>query len=291
MTPGAGPADPGIRLPGLLFRKPVATLPLLGTGPGGRPGPVPRAPEPLSGPDRQRHSAGEPMLNAKKVLVIAAHPDDEVLGCGGALARLTAAGATGCILLLGEGPTSRLQTGDTAGAEQARGASRHAAKAAAETLGVRDLRFANFPDNAFDSVPLLQLVQAVETVAEEVRPDLVFTHHAGDLNIDHVLTHRAVLTAFRPLPGTPTLTLLGFEVASSTEYTPPGTGPAFQPTLFVDVADFLGAKQKALAAYAGEMRPWPHPRSVEGVDHLARLRGCQCGREAAEAFMVYRSLQ
>jgi LmbE family N-acetylglucosaminyl deacetylase len=220
----------------------------------------------------------------QSVLVVAAHPDDEALGCGGTLARLASRGANICVLLLGEGPTAR-----SGGAEVKRGATT-SALAAATVLGIRDVRFAALPDNRFDSVPLLDLCQKIEAVGREIDPDLVLTHHAGDLNIDHGLAARAALTAFRPLPGSKNRCVLGFEILSSTEYNPPGLGPAFQPNLYVDITDHLGAKQKALETYGSEMRPWPHPRSHEAVEHLARLRGSHCGCKAAEAFILYRTI-
>lgn len=227
-----------------------------------------------------------PMLPLfKRVLVVAAHPDDEMLGCGGTLARLRALGVDVTLMLLGEGPAAR----DGAD-EQATINSRSSALAAASMLNIHDVRFGNAPDNQFDTLPLLELARLIERVAEETSPDIVFTHHSGDLNIDHVLTYRAVITAFRPLPGAAPPVLLGFEVLSSTEYSPPGAGPAFQPTLYIDIEHFLSAKQRALAAYSSEMRPWPHPRSHEAVECLARLRGSQCGREAAEAFVLYRGV-
>lgn len=220
-------------------------------------------------------------------LAVAAHPDDEMLGCGGTLARLVEQRAQVHILLLGEGPMARPSETD-----DARLVARRSALAAAETLGIpaEHVHFAALPDNRFDTVPLLDIVQCIETLAAQVQPDIVFTHHAGDMNQDHRLTHQAVMTAFRPLPGTRPVTVLGFEVLSSTEYTPPHTAPTFCPNVFVDISATLEKKCSALAAYASEMRPWPHPRSIEAVGHLAALRGTFCGREAAEAFMLYRVL-
>ncbi|MDL2226366.1 PIG-L family deacetylase [Deltaproteobacteria bacterium OttesenSCG-928-M10] len=227
------------------------------------------------------------MLNIDRILVVAAHPDDEILGCGGTLARLHASGARLHILLLGEGPTSR--TGSIEN-DDLRLAARNSALEAAEIIGCKDVRLAGLPDNRFDTVPLLDLIRIVESAAEEIQPDLVFTHHSGDLNIDHRLTHQATLTAFRPLPGRKPATLLSFEVLSSTEYSVSDPASAFHPSVYVDISGYLQLKQKALIAYTTEMRPWPHPRSPEGVEHLARLRGCQCGVEAAEAFVLIRSV-
>lgn len=222
--------------------------------------------------------------SVSRILVVAAHPDDEMLGCGGTLAKLAAEGKKIRILLLGEGPTARLD------AEHTRELAQTSALAASASLGISDVHFCNLPDNRFDSLELLDIVQIIESHAQNFCPNVVFTHHVGDMNFDHCITHRATMTAFRPLPDCDTTILLGFETLSSTEYSPAGTGSAFCPNFFVNIEDTLLIKQTALHSYASEMRPWPHPRSYEGVEHLACMRGAQCGCNAAEAFILYRYL-
>ena len=227
-------------------------------------------------------------LKMGKILVVAAHPDDEMLGCGGTLARFAKMGASVTILLLGEGPFAR--SGTSEGREEIIHDAVSSAQQAASCLGITDIHFASFPDNKFDTIPFLDIVQFIERESAQLAPNLVFTHHAGDLNLDHRLTHQAVMTAFRPLPEKKVPVILAFEVLSSTEYAAPGSLPPFLPTTFVDISSTLGDKQKALSCYASEMRPFPHPRSHEVVEHLARLRGSQSSVEAAEAFMLCREV-
>lgn len=216
-----------------------------------------------------------------KVLVIAAHPDDEVLGCGGTIARLAEEGHPVEILILGEGATSR-DAGDTDGVAQLRADAR----AAAQVMGAANVRFASLPDNRFDSVPLLDVIQEIETVIEEVQPDVVYTQHGGDLNVDHQITFRAVMTAVRPMAGRSVRALYAYEVASSTEWAFGKFEPVFRPSRFVDITGTLDKKIEAMAAYEGESRVAPHPRSPDVLRAMATVRGSAAGLKAAEAFEV-----
>ena len=219
----------------------------------------------------------------RTVAVVAAHPDDEVLGCGGTLARHIAKGDTVYVLFLADGVTSRDASADSNFRNQA-------ALSAAKTLGINTPQFLNFPDNALDTIPLLKVIQAVENVIDKIRPDIIYTHHGGDLNIDHEITHRAVMTACRPVPGQFVTSIYGFEVLSSTEWGSPDKSIPFNPTHFVSINNFLEAKLSMLKCYSDEMREFPHARSFESVEYLARLRGCQVGLKAAEAFTVLRQI-
>ena len=167
---------------------------------------------------------------------------------------------------------------------------RAAAQKACEILGTKSVSFGDFPDNRMDTIPLLDITQAVETLIAKHQPEMVFTHHAGDVNIDHRRLHEAVVTACRPQHGHPVKTLLCFEVPSSTEWQLPGSATAFTPNWFVDISATLIRKLAAMEAYAEELRAWPHPRSRQGVAHLAHWRGATVGVDAAEAFILGRQL-
>jgi LmbE family N-acetylglucosaminyl deacetylase len=223
------------------------------------------------------------MMN-RLVLVVAAHADDEALGCGATMARHAAAGDRVETMFMTDGVGAR---GQTASAIASR---RRAAETASAALGAAAPVFGDFPDNQMDTVALLRIAGAVEAFVGGRSPDLVYTHHSGDLNIDHRLTAAAVMTCFRPQPGRPRPVILGFEVPSSTEWQSPAAHLAFLPNWFEDASATIEAKRRALACYAEEMRPWPHSRSIEAVENLARYRGSTVGLEAAEAFMLYRRI-
>jgi len=223
-----------------------------------------------------------------KVLVVAAHPDDEVLGCGGTITRLTQEGHNVYIAILGEGATSRYQHQEEA--DQAQVKALHArSQQVAELLGAKDLFLYNLPDNRFDTVPLLDVIKIIEQLIERVQPEVVYTHHGGDLNIDHVITHRAVLTATRPMINCPVKKIYAFEVPSSTEWAFEQFQP-FQPNIFMDISATLETKLKAMELYESEGRAFPHPRSPEALRALAQWRGSTVGLKAAEAFELIRAV-
>jgi len=226
--------------------------------------------------------ASPPMPTA---LCVAAHPDDEILGAGATLARLSDEGWDVHVLVLGEGVGARFEGGDRPEDEVAELACE--LRRAAEIIGATPHQL-DLPDNRFDRLDLLDVVHRVEPVKSDVAPELVFTHHAGDLNVDHRITASAVLTAFRPLPGEPAPTLLAFETLSSTEWSAPGHGAAFAPNWFDDAGPGLERKLAAMDAYRHELRKWPHPRSLEGIRVAARRWGMTVGLDAAEAFMLLR---
>jgi len=223
------------------------------------------------------------------VLVVAAHPDDEVLGCGGTIARLSQDGHEVHIAILGEGITSRYAQREEA--DQAGVKTLHEQSArAAELLGASRPSMFSLPDNRFDSVPLLEVVKIIEGVIDKVNPQVVYTQHGGDLNIDHSIVYRATLTATRPLAGSPVKDLYAFEVASSSEWAFHQFAPAFHPNVFVDISRTLEQKVRALQCYEDETRPFPHPRSPEALRVIAQRWGSVSGLPAAEAFQLVRSV-
>ncbi len=221
----------------------------------------------------------------KIVLIVAAHTDDEALGCGGTVARHVADGDTVCAVFMADGVSSGP---DATSANMERRMA--AASQAHEILGLQQVQYMDLPDNRMDSLLLLDVVKALEAVIESISPQVIYTHHHGDLNIDHRITHQAVMTVCRPLPGSPVREIYGFEVLSSTEWAAPQQ-EAFAPSVFVDISDFLAIKLSALRAYQSEMRSTPHSRSIEHVEHLARHRGYSVGVAAAEAFMAIRQIR
>jgi len=225
----------------------------------------------------------------KSILIVAAHPDDEVLGCGGTVAKLVESGAIVNVVFMADGVYSRTsRDGDCLQFELT--SRREAAKKACKILGVNEVFFHNFPDNQLDSVPRLELIKTIELFLTNQMPDTIFTHHAGDLNIDHRVVHDAVVTACRPQSEMSVRTILSFEVPSSTEWQIPGNAVPFIPNWFVDISGTLEKKLSALRCYKEEIRESPHPRSISGVTHLANWRGATIGVDAAEAFILGRKI-
>lgn len=221
------------------------------------------------------------------VLVVAAHPDDEVLGTGGVIARHAEHGDRVTIAILGEGITSRSASRQATVGSDLDDLHQNAHEAS-RILGCPDVRLCGLPDNRFDSLDLIDVVKVVEGLVRDVKPEIIYTHHHGDLNVDHTVTARAVLTAVRPLPGGTVRRILAFEVSSST-----GWGHlefSFVPTVFVDISATLQRKIDAMNVYRSEIREWPHARSGEALAHRARAWGSQVGLAAAEPFVLLREV-
>ena len=226
----------------------------------------------------------------KTILVIAAHPDDEVLGCGGSIAKHVHDGDEVHVLILAEGMTSRDDTRDRKGREKDITKLKDMANEAHKILGTSSTKLLDFPDNRMDSVDLLDVIKVIENEINEINPEIIYTHHSNDLNVDHRITHQAVFTACRPKPGAMVKKIYCFEVPSSSEWQDPLEGFQFMPNTFVNISNTLEKKLAALKAYESEMKPWPHSRSIQAIEYLARLRGASAGFEAAEAFSLSRNL-
>lgn len=224
------------------------------------------------------------------VLVVAAHPDDELLGCGGTAARLAREGHSVYIAILGEGITSRHQ--QRQGADPATIKALHASsQRVADLLGAKELSLHGLPDNRFDSLDLLDVIKIVEELVARWRPAAIYTHHGGDLNVDHQVVSRAVLTASRPVEGHPVRELYMFEIASSTEWAFQQLSPVFKPNVFVDISATLSLKLEGMRQYESEARPFPHPRSSEALTAIAQRWGSVAGCKAAEAFELVRLIR
>jgi len=224
------------------------------------------------------------------ILVVAAHPDDEVLGCGGTIARLALEKHQVHILILGEGATSRYAHAADAPAQE-KTALRKQAEAAGRLLGARSVTVQGLPDNRFDSLDLLDIVKVIEAKITELSPEVIYTQHGGDLNIDHALTFRAVLTATRPLAGSCMKRIYAYAVPSSTEWSFQKFEPAFSPNTFVDIATTLEKKIEAMALYEGENRAFPHPRSAQALRAHAQYWGSVAGLQAAEPSELIRAVR
>ncbi|PIR26658.1 MAG: GlcNAc-PI de-N-acetylase [Deltaproteobacteria bacterium CG_4_10_14_0_2_um_filter_43_8] len=230
------------------------------------------------------------MKNQKSILIVAAHPDDEVLGCGGTIARFANEGRSVHVLLMADGEGSRVAAKEQFLGESLIVLRNAAAQAACKIMGCASVDHLNLPDNRLDGLELLDVVKQIENFIERYQPSTVFTHHAGDVNIDHRIVHEAVLAACRPQPECSVQELLFFEVPSSTEWSPPGSATPFLPNFFVDISATLKIKIAAMKAYENELRAFPHPRSLVAIDALAKWRGATVGVEAAEAFILGRKL-
>jgi N-acetylglucosamine malate deacetylase 1 len=215
------------------------------------------------------------------VLVVVAHPDDEVLGCGGTLAHFGLRGDNVHTLIVADGETGYLHRDAEAVAER-----RQMAIKAAACLNLRPPMFLDLADQRLDAISLIDLIQSIEKVAAEIDPEVVLTHDRTDLNRDHRVVFEATATAIRPLPGRHCRRFLTFETPGSTEYGGMHLGEIFLPNVFVDISEVIERKIAALNCYAREIRSPPHPRSLERIEALARWRGAWCGRELVEAFRL-----
>jgi len=225
---------------------------------------------------------------SKKILIVVAHPDDEVLGCFGTVARLINEGYEAYTLILGEGKTSRDNKRIVANKkEELKTLNREIVKAN-NTIGIKKVFIENFPDNRFDSVALLDIIKVISKVKHEVNPDIIFTHYEKDLNIDHQRTYQAVITATRPLKDECVKEIYSFEILSSTEWNYP---LSFSPDLYYDVNTTIDLKIQAMKEYKSELCNYPHPRSLKGIKLNAKYYGMKVGKKYIEAFKTVRCVK
>lgn len=229
---------------------------------------------------------------SKNILVIAAHPDDEILGCGGTMALHAKSGDKVKVVIMAEGLTSRAESRNKDKLKKEFAQLYSSAKKANATLGVKDVTILDFPDNRMDSLDLIDVIKKIEKIIDTFNPEIIYTHHFCDLNVDHQIINKAVMTATRPIPGQSVKRVQFFEVASSTDwgFTGVASGNYFNPNIFINIDSTLKLKLKALSFYHQEMRDFPHARSIEGLEALAKWRGAFSGFPAAEAFVLGREL-
>ena len=232
------------------------------------------------------------------VLIIAAHPDDEVLGMGGTIAKHTSRHDNVTIIYMATGITARRESSEQKHTiknipkkiqedwQQEIEKLRRDAKKSARLLKVKNIKFFDFPDNEMDGIHLLKVVKVIEKEIKSAKPDRIYTNHYGDLNVDHKVVYNATLAACRPA-NFPVKEILSFEVLSSTEWSYPYN---FNPNYFINIDKHLEKKISAMKLFVSEIRKFPHPRSSENIKHVARRWGSVSGFNAAEAFELIRCL-
>ncbi|MFJ8066642.1 PIG-L deacetylase family protein [Psychrobacillus sp. NPDC096426] len=214
----------------------------------------------------------------ERVLVIAAHPDDELLGSGGTIKKLINNGFKVITVIMAKGRKEEEQKMQ----QKVLNANKY--------LGVEESIFLEYPNLLLETFPLHVITKEIESLVVKYEPSIIFTHHYGDINKDHQIVFQAVLTAARPLPGKKAIELICFETVSSSEWSHHTDDKSFKPNYYVDITDTITKKLEALQFYDVEMRPFPHPRSYIGVKHLAQVRGMTIGAEYAEAFEIIRRI-
>lgn len=224
----------------------------------------------------------------KKVLVIAAHPDDEVLGVGGTVAKLSTEGVECHLLIVTDGSSSQYRDSDHL--HEIIEAKIKETKGCADLLGFKSIHYGELPDMKLDKTPHIVINQVIERVINEVQPDTVFTHFWGDVNRDHQEVYNSTLVAVRPVMGQVVRELYCYRVPSSTEWTPNKGDTMFMPNVFVNIEKYAEQKYMAFACYSTELREYPHPRSVQYLRETDKAVGLRVGLLAAEEFVLLRKL-
>lgn len=225
-----------------------------------------------------------------KILVIAAHPDDEILGVGATIAKRVKNGDEAYALIMAEGFTSRKGKEEEKDYEIIRNLHKKTIESV-KIIGYKDVFFANLLDNRMDSYNLLDIIKIIENYISDIQPDVIYTHHVGDLNVDHELTSRAVITATRPCANYKVNEIYAFQIPSSTEWKFNCDAEKFNPNLFEDVEDYMEIKCNAMKKYDTELCEFPHPRSIKMLNIIAQYWGSAVGLNMVEAFEVIRSVR
>lgn len=218
-------------------------------------------------------------LKKNKILVIAAHPDDEILGCGGTINKLKNSN-TIKIVFLTNGVSARSKN------KKKENIRKNECLSLMKYLKLPKPVFFNFPDNALDSIPILRIIKKIENLIKKFKPNIIFTHSDNCLNIDHMIAYRATITACRPILPNIVNLILSFEIPSSTEWKIGRN--KFNPNFYIDIKNDLSEKINCLKFYKSELRRLPHSRSLKGIENVAKYRGLECGKIAAEAFEIKR---
>lgn len=218
-----------------------------------------------------------------KVLVFSAHPDDEVIGAGGTIARHAASGDEiyWCIVTQGYSPPW---------SEETLAAAKQQVYEVQQILGIRKVFFLGFPTVKLNTVPYIDLSSALQRVVDEVKPEIVYTTPRDDINQDHRIVFECTLVATRPLPGNSVRRLLCYEISPTTRFGLPAGSSGFISNVFIDITEYMDKKLAAMNCYKTELREYPHPRSLEGIRLFAQERGLSVGLKAAEAFMLVREI-
>jgi LmbE family N-acetylglucosaminyl deacetylase len=230
-------------------------------------------------------------LKNKKIMIVVAHPDDELLGLGATLHKLIKEFHVKThVVILGEGITSRSKQRDIKVWQKELIIHRENINKAQAAVGYHSLSIYDFPDNRFDSIPLLDIIKVIESEKEKFQPEIIFTHHGGDVNIDHQRTFEAVITSCRPVKEEKVKAIITFETPSGTEWRSPTDPRHFLPNIFISVTEKdLDAKIKGMESYEFERREYPHPRSPKALKIQAQRWGIVVGVDFAEAFCLIRS--
>jgi len=236
-------------------------------------------------PAAPRAAWGRPSMlsQTRRALVVAPHPDDEVLGCGGTMKRLATGGTEVHVAVMTRAGTDRF------GAEMAE-TGRREASAAHRLLGVEDTHWLDFPAAEMDTVPHAVVNAALDGLFAQIRPDTLFIPFLGDIHNDHQLTFLSAMVAARPRGGRGPALVLSYETLSETNWYAPGVSAAFTPNVFVDISDTLAAKVAAFECYRSQVKDPPDQRSVAAIQALATLRGATAHRIAAESFVLLRAI-